>query len=89
MVVEDRKKDFGFRFVATQQGQRRWWPSVISEYAKPGCFKDVSSFPADYKANRNTWMNEILFTQWLLKMYLFVGRGKIYYSWLTVGFHIS
>jgi hypothetical protein len=57
-------------------GTTKMRPLVVGKYAKPRCFKGISSFLAVYKANRNAWMTKDIFTEWLLKMHLIMGMEK-------------
>ena len=40
-------------------------PLTIGKSKIPRCFKNVKKLPVDYKANRNAWMTEDLWKEWL------------------------
>ncbi|XP_050527813.1 tigger transposable element-derived protein 6-like [Daktulosphaira vitifoliae] len=40
---------------------------VVGKSKHPRCFKGVKSLPVDYSANKNAWMTQEIFSQWLIK----------------------
>lgn len=41
---------------------------VIGKYRNPRCFKNVKTFPLEYKSNKKAWMTSILFEEYLRKL---------------------
>lgn len=46
-------------------GKDKLKPLVIGKSKKPRCFKNVSTLPTDYTANKKAWMNGKVFGDWL------------------------
>ncbi|XP_071043603.1 tigger transposable element-derived protein 6-like [Parasteatoda tepidariorum] len=61
---------------ANSTGTDKLKPFVIGKYAKPRCFKNVTSLPVDYKANKRAWMTEEIFNNWLLDVDKEMKRKK-------------
>ena len=40
---------------------------VIGKSKNPRCFKNITSLPVDYRANKNAWMTSDLFIEWLVE----------------------
>ncbi|VVC36588.1 DDE superfamily endonuclease domain [Cinara cedri] len=40
---------------------------VVGKSKQPRCFKGVKALPVDYSANKNAWMTQEIFSQWLIK----------------------
>ncbi|KAL4121289.1 hypothetical protein QTP88_013833 [Uroleucon formosanum] len=40
---------------------------VVGKSKQPRCFKGVNALPVDYTANKNAWMTQEIFCQWLIK----------------------
>jgi len=40
---------------------------VVGKSKQPRCFKGVKALPVDYTANKNAWMTQEIFSQWLIK----------------------
>jgi len=40
---------------------------VVGKSKRPRCFKGVKALPVDYIANKNAWMTQEIFSQWLMK----------------------
>jgi len=41
---------------------------VIGKSAKPWCFSGVQNIPCRYRAQKNSWMNSILFWGWIREL---------------------
>lgn len=49
-------------------GTHKLKPLIIGKSSKPRCFKNVSTLPTDYKANRKAWMTRDMFHEWLVEI---------------------
>lgn len=41
---------------------------IVCKSAKPRCFKNIRTLPAEYASNRKAWMTGALFKQWLVRL---------------------
>ena len=41
---------------------------IIGKYKKPRCFKNVQNFPCKYLAQKKSWMDSEIFTNWLVAL---------------------
>lgn len=64
---------------ANMDGSEKLPLLMIGKSAKPRCFKDVKSFPVQYKSNKKAWMTAQLFKEWLVTLdtKLFAVNRKI------------
>lgn len=58
-------------------GTNKLKPLVIGKTKKPRCFKNVTSFPTDYVANKKSWMNGDTFGTWLTDIDKQMKKKKI------------
>lgn len=54
-------------------GSEKLKPLVIGKSANPRCFKNMKSFPCEYKHQNKAWMSGTLFIEWLIKLDRQVG----------------
>lgn len=53
---------------ANMSGTEKLTPLLIGKPARPRCFKNIKTFPVEYKNNKNAWMTSELFKDWLKKV---------------------
>lgn len=53
---------------ANMDGSQKLKLLMIGKSAKPRCFKNIRSFPVEYRANKKAWMTALLFSEWLLSL---------------------
>ena len=49
---------------------------VIGKFKKPLCFKNVKHLPCDYKSQKKSWMDSIIFEEWIRKLDRKFGAEK-------------
>ena len=49
---------------------------VIGKSKKPRCFKNVKHLPYDYKSQKKSWMDSIIFEEWVRKLDRKFGAEK-------------
>ncbi|XP_042898966.1 tigger transposable element-derived protein 6-like [Parasteatoda tepidariorum] len=53
---------------ANADGSQKLTSLVIGRAEKPRCFKNIKSFPTDYDSNKNAWMTQALFKNFLREL---------------------
>lgn len=49
-------------------GSEKLEPLTIGKSRNPRCFKNVKRLPVDYEANKNSWMTNDIWSEWLKKV---------------------
>ncbi|XP_019894080.1 tigger transposable element-derived protein 6-like [Musca domestica] len=52
-------------FAANMDGTEKLKPLLIGKSAKSRCFKNIRTFPAEYRYNKKAWMTTEIFNEWL------------------------